>query len=124
MELFGGSLVFLKRHNQAKIIRKAVFLFWLLYMAIRYELYKEEEFSKCGSTFNFGLLWQRIKYAESHIYQLFSYFFGHACPKLDFVLIPRLTGKCATRNLKKLRNSIVYGHVGMLSGYGHIKEPK
>ena len=30
--------------------------------------------------------------------------FGHVCLKLNFVLIPRLTGKCATHNLKNLRN--------------------
>ena len=56
---------------------------------------------------NFGLLWQRSKCTGSPI---ISYFrisnWRHTCPKLNFVLISRLTGKCTTQNLKKnLRNT-------------------
>ena len=48
---------------------------------------------------NFGLLWLRSKCAESSIYQLFPYvlFMTDACPKINFVFISRLTGKCATQ---------------------------
>ena len=37
-------------------------------------------------------------------YSCISYF-GHACPKLNIVLISCLTGKCATQNFKTLCNS-------------------
>ena len=47
--------------------------------------------------------------------------FEHACPKLNFVLISRLTGKCATQNNNKILVK-AYGNVDIL--YGHIKEPK
>ena len=55
---------------------------------------------------------QRSKFAESPVYQFsrISYF-GHACPKINFGLISRLTGKCATQNLKN----------PLVSDYGHIK---
>ena len=49
---------------------------------------------------NFGLLWQRRKYAESPVYQLFLYYyFGHAGPKLNFVLISCLAGEYAIRKI-------------------------
>ena len=51
----------------------------------------------CGSQLNFGLLWQRSKCVSRISY------FEHACPKLNFVLISHLTGKCATQHLKNLR---------------------
>ena len=47
----------------------------------------------------FGLLWQRSKCADSPIYHLFLCFL-FACPKLNFVIISRLTGKRATQNFK------------------------
>ena len=46
-------------------------------------------------------------------YSCISYF-GHACLKLNLVLISHLTmltGKCATQNRKKI---LVYGHVDIL----------
>ena len=56
-------------------------------------------------------------------YSRISYF-GHACPKINIVLvlISRLTGKCATQNLKNLRNSSPI--LDMLTSYGHIKKQK
>ena len=41
-------------------------------------------------------------------YSRFSYF-GHACPKLNLILISRLTGKRAT-HIKKTYEILVYGH--------------
>ena len=37
MCLAQGNENYLKQHNQAKIIKKSVFLFWILNMAIRSE---------------------------------------------------------------------------------------
>ena len=51
----------------------------------------------------FWLLWQRSKCAESKN-------FGHPCPKLNCVLISRLTRKCATQNFKNLPNSSLWTH--------------
>ena len=35
-------------------------------------------------------------------------YFGHVCLKLNLLLISRLTVKCATQNLKNLRNSSLW----------------
>ena len=40
-------------------------------------------------------------------YSRISYF-EHACPKINFVLISRLTDKCAAQDLKNLRNSSLW----------------
>ena len=42
------------------------------------------------------------------------FYFGHTCPKLNFVVISRLTGKCATLNVKKTYAILVYGHGDIL----------
>ena len=42
--------------------------------------------------------------------------FGHECPKINFVLIYRLTGKCATQNFF-FYTILVCGHVDMLWTY-------
>ena len=57
---------------------------------------------------NFGLLCQRSKCAESPVYSRISYF-GHACPKLYFVLISRLTGKYATQDFQNFSSLLVRG---------------
>ena len=56
----------------------------------------------------------RVAKAPFIIYSCISYC-GHACPKLNFVLMSRLllTGKCATHNLKTYA-ILVYGHVYIL----------
>ena len=57
---------YLKRQNQAKIIKKSLSLFWLLSMAIIFEHVHGPELQK-----SFGLLLQLSKGAESPVYQLF-----------------------------------------------------
>ena len=47
--------------------------------------------------------------------------FGHECPKLNFVLISRLTAKCATQKLKRTYATLVYGHVDILWKYQGAK---
>ena len=87
----------LKRHNQAKIIKKSVFLFWLLNMDIICEHIHRLEFAEvfyisgcCGNVAS-------VPKAPFISYSRISYF-GHACPKLNLLLVSRLTGKCATQN--------------------------
>ena len=67
------------------------------------------------------LLWKRIKCTVISYSCIF--YFGHACLKLNFVLIYLFTVKCATQNVKKLTqcwsiDMVTYGY------YGYIKEPK
>ena len=81
----------LKRHNQAKLIKKSVFVSWFLNMAIRCQLVHTLELQK---SFNFTAAvatWQLsvpkalfISYSRIPILNM------HACPKLNFVLISRL----------------------------------
>ena len=61
----------------------------------------------CGRLLNVGLLWQRSKCAESPIYLRYSRisYFGHACPKLNFVPMSRSTVEGAAQNLKNVRDS-------------------
>ena len=47
-------------------------------------------------------------------------YFGHACQKINLVIIYLLTGKWATQNLKKHTQ---FMSMNMLTSYGHIKEP-
>ena len=66
----------LKRHNQANIIEKSVFLCWLFNMTI------------CPWTRiaeYFGLLWQRIASVAKALFISYSSisYFGHVCPKLN-----------------------------------------
>ena len=42
-------------------------------------------------------------------------YFGHACPKLNLVLISLLTGKRATQNLKKTYAILVYEYADMMN---------
>ena len=64
---------------------------------------------------NFGLLWQRSQCDKGHIYQLFPYFlFLYACPKLNLILISRLTGK-RPHKVKKTYAIAVYGHVDIFN---------
>ena len=93
----------LKRHNQAKIIKNQYFYFSFLTWAVRREHVGIQVF------LNFGLLWQRSKCDERPIYEYFHIsYFGHACSKLNFVLISRITGKCATQSFKNFRNSSLW----------------
>ena len=39
--------------------------------------------------------------------------FGHACQKLNIVLVYRLTGECATKYVNKSYTILVYGHVSI-----------
>ena len=61
--------------------------------------------------------WQSSKCATFISYSRISYF-RHACPKLNLVLISRLTGKRATQNVKK---TLAYGHVDILLTYQEAK---
>ena len=58
--------VTLKRHNQAKIIKKSEFFFLLLNKA---KICEHVHRHNCGSILNLGLLWQRSKCTESLISQ-------------------------------------------------------
>ena len=51
---------------------------------------------------NFRLLWQKRSKCAKALFISYSriFFFEHASPKLNFVLISRLAGKCSTQNLK------------------------
>ena len=109
---------YLKRHNQAKIIKKSV-LFWLLNMAIRCE---HIHILELGKSFKFWVLWQRSKWVESPTYRLFPYFLFWTCmSKLNFVFISRLTDKCATQNLIQIYTILVYGHVHIVWPYQEAK---
>ena len=51
---------------------------------------------------NFRLLWQRSKCTGNPVYRFFVCFsFRHTCLKLNIILISSLTGKCATKIIKK-----------------------
>ena len=65
------------------------------------------------SLLNVELLWQRSKCVISYSC---IFYFEHACPKLNFVLISRSTSKCATQNFKNLRNSNLCSHLMAILG--------
>ena len=97
----------LKRHNQAKIINKSVLLFSFFNMAIRCEPDHSLELQR---SFNFGAAvatWQVCRKQHLSVIPVFFYF-GHASPKLYFVLISSITGKCSTQNLENVRDSSLW----------------
>ena len=59
---------------------------------------------------HFGLLWQRRSVPKPHL-SVFPVFLFRTCmSEIKFLpcIISRLTGKCATQNLKNLRNSSLW----------------
>ena len=56
-------------------------------------------------------------------YSCISYF-GHACLNLNIVSISLLTGKCATQNLKNVRNSCVWTCSHIMDMYQRAKIKK
>ena len=87
----------LKRHNHAKIIKNIIFIFAFQYChgiicEHRLELHIDIFYilGCCGNVAN-------VPKAPFISHSSIS-FSGHACPKLNFTLIFRLTGKCETQN--------------------------
>ena len=68
----------------------------------------------CGSLLKFGLLWQRVSSVSKVSFISYSpiSYFGHACPKLSFVLVSRLGPTGRYTEFKKTSGNI--GRVDIL----------
>ena len=112
------SNVDLKRHNQAKIIKKSVILFWLLNMTIRCKHVHRLELR------NFFIFCVAHLPVERDINSNVPSMHVQNKKYLNFVFISSLTGKCATQNFLKIRSSSLWTclhHMVLLRSQNRIK---